>query len=126
MNKHLIHNIENIIEAHIALRNRDRDAIVTTLLDETGFQILSNDETPFALNLIFEPWRYFEDIDKQKKFIKGKYYRLFESDADELFLLNMSEDDKSLMRDIIEDVLVNVYNHPIGEVLNVQPEIYTE
>lgn len=126
MNKKLILNIENIIESHITLRNRNREAIVTTLLDETGFQILSNDEYPLALNLIFEPWRYVEDIDKQKKFIKGKYYNLFESDADELFILNISEYDKALMRDIIEDVLINVYNHPIGEVLNVQSEIYTE
>ena len=123
--KKLIPNLSKVISAHITLRDNNRSAIVTTMLN-TGFQILSNDENNLALNLIFEPREYPEDAEFQKRFLEGKYCSLFENDENELFLLDINENNITSLEDIITDILVNVYGFPIYQDLQTEPEIYIE
>lgn len=117
----LVPNIYNIIDTHISTRDNHRGQIVYTTFLDKHCQLLSNSQTDFMMDMLFETGDLKEQLELER-FKGSRYYSFFANDSNCSYTLVLNTD-KKIIAQIIVDIMINVYSHPKGKFLDCSTEI---
>lgn len=117
----LIPNIYNIIDTHISTRDKHIGQIVSTSFLDKHCQLLSNSQTDFMMDMLFEAGDLKEQLELER-FKGSRYYSFFANDFNCSYTLVLNAD-KKIIAQIIVDIMINVYGHPKGKFLDCSTEM---
>lgn len=117
----LVPNIYNIINTHISTRDKHRGQIVYTTFLDKHCQLLSNSQTDFMMDMLFETGDLKEQLELER-FKGSRYYSFFANDSNCSYTLVLNTDQK-IIAQILVDIMINVYDHPKGKFLDSSTEI---
>lgn len=117
----LVPNIYNIIDTHISTRDKHRGQIVYTTFLDKHCQLLSNSQTDFMIDMLFETGDLKEQLELER-FKGSRYYSFFANDSNCSYTLVLNSD-KKIIAQVIVDIMINVYSHPKGKFLDCLTDI---
>lgn len=117
----LIPNIYNIIDTHMSTRDKHIGQIVSTSFLDKHCQLLSNSQTDFMLDMLFETGTLKEQLELER-FKSSRYYSFFANDSNCSYTLSLNTDKKVIVQMLV-DIMINVYSHPKGKILYSSTEV---